>query len=87
MAYRAENGDFQVSPKYPHVGILNLCQKMPDKMKKDSGQSDYSILRKPPKCGENWPFWAILDVFSGWNDQIDLNPFASCQAFSGTSLE
>ena len=69
------------------MGTLNLCQKMSDKMQKDSGQSDHSILRKRPKCGENWPFWAILDVFSGWNDQIDLNPFASCQASSGTSLE
>ena len=91
-------------------------------MQKDSGQSDHSIRRKSPKCGENWPFWAILDVFSGWplgqkmaifkslqrkrqkcpkmanfhpilevfsglNNQIDLNPFASCQASSGTSSE
>ena len=41
--------------------------------------------------GPKWPqmanFHHILDVFSGLNDQIDLNPFASCQASSDTSLE
>ena len=39
------------------MGTLNLCQKMSDKMQKDSDQSDHSILRKRPKCGENWSFW------------------------------
>ena len=32
-------------------------------------------------------FHHILDVFSGLNDQIDLNHFTSCQASSVTSLE
>ena len=41
----------------------------------------------PEKTSKMWWKLAILDVFSGWNDQIDLNPFASCQASSGTSLE
>ena len=69
------------------MGTLNLCQKMSDKMQKDSCQSDYSILRKLPKCGENWPFWDIFDVFSRLDECMDLKPFASCQASSGTSLE
>ena len=32
-------------------------------------------------------FWNILGVFSGLNDQIGLNPFASCQTSSGISVE
>ena len=73
--------------KVSHVGTLDLYQKTPDKMQKNSGQSDYSILRKPPKCGENWPFWDIFDVFSRLVGFMDLNPLAPCQASSGTSLE
>ena len=69
------------------MGTLNLCQKMSDKMQNDSGQSDHSIRRKRPKYGENWPFWNILDVFSRLDECMDLNPFASCHASSGTSLE
>ena len=46
-----------------YICPLNLCQKMSEKMQKDSGQSDHSILRKRPKCGENWPFWDIWDLF------------------------
>ena len=61
--------------------LLGFFQKI------NQANSDHSVLRKRPKCGENWPFWAIVDVFSGWNDQIELNPFESCQASSGTSLE
>ena len=69
------------------MGTLNLCQKMSDKMQKDSGQSDHSILRKRLKCGENWPFLDILDVFSRLDECMDLKPFESCKASSGTSLE
>ena len=87
MASRVKQWQFSSIVKIPHVGTLNLYQKMPDKMQKDSGQSDHSILRKRPKCGENWQFWAILDVISRLDDCIDLNPFAPCQASSGTSLE
>ena len=43
--------------------------------------------KKCPKCGENLPFWDILNVFSRKDECIDLNPFAFCQASSGTSLE
>ena len=32
-------------------------------------------------------FHHILDVFSGLNDQIALNPFAFCQTSSGKGLE
>ena len=32
-------------------------------------------------------FAANVDVFSGLNDQIDLDPFASCHTSFGTSLE
>ena len=78
---------FSSFTKIPHVGTLNLCQKMPDKMQMDSGQYDHSILRKRPKWPKMANFHHILDVFSGLNDQIDLNPFASCQTSSGTSLE
>ena len=69
------------------MGTLTLCQKIPNKMQKDSGQSDHSILRKRPKWPKMANFHHILDVFSGLNDQIGLNPFASCQASSGTSVE
>ena len=69
------------------MGTLNLYQKMSDKLQKDSGQFDHSILRKRTKCGENWPFWDILDVFSRLDECMDLKPFASCQGSSGTSLE
>ena len=41
----------------------------------------------PEKTSKMANFHHILDVFSGLNDQIDLNPFASCQTSSGTSLE
>ena len=69
------------------MGTLNLCQKMRNNMQRVSGSDSHQVWRKCPKCGENWPFWAILDVFSGCNDQIELNPFESGQASSGTSLE
>ena len=32
-------------------------------------------------------FYHILDIFSGTKGRIDLIPFASCQATSGTGLE
>ena len=51
------------------MGTLNLCQKMPDKIQKDSAQSDHSILRKRPKWPKMANFHHILDVFSGLNDQ------------------
>ena len=49
------------------MGTLDLCQKIPDKMQKVSGQYIQLVWRKCPR-------WHILDVFSGLNDQIDLNP-------------
>ena len=72
----------QITP----CGTLDF-QKMPDKMQKNLGPSIHQVWRKRPKCSKMVDFHHILDVFSGVNDQIDLNPFASCQASSGTSLE
>ena len=69
------------------MGTLNLCQKMPDKMQKELGDFEHSILRKRPKTGKLVNFDHILDVFSKLSDLNDLNPFASCQASSDTSLE
>ena len=69
------------------MGTLDLCQKMPDKMDRDSGPYIHQVWRKRPKWPKMANFHHILDVFSGLNDQIDLNPFASCQTSSGTSLE
>ena len=53
--------------KLPLVGTLNLCQKMPDKILKDSCQYVHSVHSKRPKCQKNnengqfWPhFWRFL---------------------------
>ena len=35
----------------PLVGSLTMCLKMPDAMKKESGQSDHPIRRKHPIYG------------------------------------
>ena len=58
---------FSSFTKIPHVGTLNLCQKMPDKMQMDSGQSDHSILRKRPKwpkMAQKWPIFNTFWMFS-----------------------
>ena len=68
------------------MGTLNL----PDKMQKESGQSDHSILRKHQKCVEctqNGQFDHLFDNFSGTRGWNDLIPFAPCNATSDTSLQ
>jgi hypothetical protein len=65
----------------------------PGTMQKESAQSDQPARRKRPKCGpillfQNIPiFMNVLDVFSGEGDQMELIPFALCQASQDTSLE
>ena len=39
-----------------NVCTLNLCQKLCDKMQKESGQSDLSFRRKCQKGGKKWSF-------------------------------
>ena len=59
-------------------------------MQMESGQSDPLFLRKRQKGVQNDHFGYkkhIFELFSRMGDRIDLNPFASCQATSGTSLE
>ena len=54
---------FSIFTKLCHVGTLNLCQKMPDKMQKELSHLDHTILRKRPKCGQNWPIYPFLGHF------------------------
>ena len=68
------------------VGTLNLCLETPGTMQKESAQSDHPVQRKLPKCSEILGYFEttksdhILDVFSGQGGQIELIPFALCQA-------
>ena len=57
------------------MGTLNLCQKMPDKMQKDLGHFDHSILRKRPKTAKMVNFDHILNDLSELSDPNDLIPF------------
>ena len=43
-----------LSSKYPLVGTLNLCLRMPKKMQKTRDESDHSRQRKLPKNALSW---------------------------------